>query len=51
MIDINWVMVSCNALTAIRHDWPVEKLARMAAEGHDTPVSGDVLQEYRQELR
>jgi len=47
MKDINWDTIECASLTVIRRDWPVEKLIRMEAEGHYTPVSGDDLKSLR----
>ena len=38
-----WESVTADALTAIRRDWPVSRLERMAEEGEPTPVSGDHL--------
>lgn len=43
MIDINWEAVTIVALTTIRMTWPVTKLQSMAAEGHETPASGDTI--------
>ena len=42
-MNINWEAVTIATLTAIRMTWPVTKLQRMAAQGHDTPASGDTL--------
>lgn len=42
-----WVGLGVSALTSIRATWSIEKLQGMAAEGHDTPASGDVLAEIR----
>jgi hypothetical protein len=48
---INWDMVEREALTAIRAEWPVDKLRLMAIEGHETAASGDALVGIRNRLR
>uniref|UniRef100_A0AAU6R5B8 Helix-turn-helix DNA binding domain protein n=1 Tax=Micrococcus phage Olihed TaxID=3092209 RepID=A0AAU6R5B8_9CAUD len=38
-----WEGVTSRALTAIRREWTVERLERVARTGNPTPVSGDDL--------
>lgn len=47
MTDINWVGILVDALTAIRHDWTLDRILKLHAAGHDTAVSGDVLTEIK----
>ncbi|QIN93875.1 hypothetical protein SEA_ALAKAZAM_53 [Microbacterium phage Alakazam] len=43
-----WDSITASALTAIREEWPVTKLERMALEGHPTPACGDSLARHEE---
>lgn len=44
---MNWYALRAAAFTAIRIFFPVAVLNRLAAEGNETPVSGDALAERK----
>lgn len=50
-LDINWDRVRSDAFTRIRAGFPIEKVIHLANSGSETPVSGDVIADLREEGR